>query len=447
MLKRSKKIVIVDDEKITRKRLKEIFTREGYESIAFSHGEEVLKYLLYDRPPLVLLDLKLPDIDGLTLLTEIKRISPETEVIIMTGYASIETAVEAIKKGAFYYITKPLNLEELSSLIKKAEEKISPKEENKRLKQTLTHDNFSYFVGKSKKMQKIYNLIMKVAKVDCNVIIYGETGTDKYLVAKAIHYNSSRKNGPFISFNCAAFSEELIATEIFGYEKGAVPGTYNTKIGALEAANKGTLFLDEIDKMSLSMQTKLLQVLQEKAILREGSIDPIEIDIRIIAATNKDLKEMVQKGTFRKKLFYGLNVVSIEIPPLRERREDIPFLIQRFLDKYNKIFGKDIKGISKEAKEVMLNYPFPGNVRELENIIERAVALAETKHIKLEDLPSDICNYKIKAEQDPSLSLEEQEKYLIKKALETTGYNKTKAAKLLGFSRITLWRKIRKYGL
>ncbi len=440
-------VVIIDGEKIVCNRLKRIFSKEGYEAVAFLRGQEALKYITFNHPAIVLLDLKLPDIDGLEILEKIKSISPETEVIIMTGYASIETAVEAIKKAAFHYLTKPLKLEELKLLVKKAEEKISLQEENRRLKEAIARYTFVDLVGKSLKMQKIYKLIMKVSQVDCNVLIQGESGTGKELVARAIHYNSPRKNGPFVPFNCGAFTEELIASELFGYEKGAFTGTYRTKIGLLEAANGGTVFLDEVSEMSLPMQVKLLRAIQEKKVLRVGGINPINLDIRIIAATNKNLRKLISKGKFREDLFYRLNVVFINLPPLRERKEDIPLLIQHFLNKYNAIWGKNIKGVSKKALECLLKYPFPSNLRELENIIERAIALAEGEEIGIEELPSDIYEFQIETRGLPSSSLAEHEKYCIQKALEATGYNKTKAAKLLGFSRITLWRKMRKYGL
>jgi len=440
-------IVIIDDEKIVCNRLKRVFSKEGYEVVAFLRGQEALKYITLNHPAIVLLDLKLPDIDGLEILEKIKSISPETEVIIMTGYASIETAVEAIKKGAFHYLTKPIKLEELKLLVKKAEEKISLQEENRRLKEAIARYTFVELVGKSLKMQKIYKLIMKVSQVDCNVLIQGESGTGKEFVAKAIHYNSPRKHGPFVPFNCSAFTEELIASELFGYEKGAFTGAYRTKIGLLEAANGGTVFLDEVSEMSLSMQVKLLRAIQEKRILRVGGVNPINLDIRIIAATNKNLRKLISNGKFREDLFYRLNVVFINLPPLRERKEDIPLLIQHFLNKYNAILGKNIKGVSKKALECLLKYPFPGNVRELENIIERAVALAEREEIGIEELPSDIYEFQIETKGLPPSSLAEHEKYCIQRALEATGYNKTEAAKLLGFSRITLWRKMRKYGL
>ena len=440
-------IVIIDHEKIVCNRLKRMFSKEGYEVVAFLRGQEALKYITFNHPAIVLLDLKLPDIDGLEILEKIKSISPETEVIIMTGYASIETAVEAIKKGAFHYLTKPIKLEELKLLVKKAEEKISLQEENRRLKEAIARYTFVELVGKSLKMQKIYKLIMKVSQVDCNVLIQGESGTGKELVAKAIHYNSPRKHGPFVPFNCGAFTEELIASELFGYEKGAFTGAYRTKIGLLEAANGGTVFLDEVSEMSLSMQVKLLRAIQEKKVLRVGGVNPINLDIRIIAATNKNLRKLISNGKFREDLFYRLNVVFINLPPLRERKEDIPLLIQHFLNKYNAILGKNIKGVSKKALECLLKYPFPGNVRELENIIERAVALAEREEIGIEELPSDIYEFQIETKGLPSSSLAEHEKYCIQRALEATGYNKTEAAKLLGFSRITLWRKMRKYGL
>ncbi len=447
MLRNQIRIAIIEDEKVACKHLLRLFTKENYEVAVFHCGREAFKGLFQQPFSIVLLDLKLPDIDGLQILEEIKRNFPETEVIIMTGYGSIETAIEAIKKGAFHYLTKPVKLDELRSLVKKIEDKIQLKEENRRLKETLARYTFADLVGKSLKMQKIYRTIIKVARVDCNVLIHGETGTGKELVARAIHYYSKRRENPFVPFNCGAFTEELIASELFGYEKGAFTGAFRTKIGLLEAANKGTVFLDEIGEMPLSMQVKLLRAIEEKKITRVGGIRPIELDIRIIAATNRDLRKLVATGKFREDLFYRLNVVFIHLPPLRERKDDIPLLIQYFLKKYNNFFGKKINGIAQNALKCLLKYPYPGNVRELENIIERAVALAEGCEISIEDLPQDISEFEIMAEEEIPFSIAEQEKQHIQRALEVTGYNKTAAAKLLGLSRTTLWRKLKKYGL
>ncbi len=448
MLPEKLSIAIVEDEKVVCKYLSRFLEKEGYEVAVFYSGKEALEILPKQTFSIVLLDLKLPDINGMKILEQVKAFSPNTEVIIITGYASIETAIEAIKKGAFHYLSKPVKLEELKSLIKKIEDKISLKEENRRLKEAIARYTFADLVGKSLKMQKIYRTIMKVAQVDCNVLIHGETGTGKELVARAIHYYSKRRENPFVPFNCGAFTEELIASELFGYEKGAFTGAFRTKIGLLEAANKGTVFLDEIGEMPLSMQVKLLRAIEGKKIMRVGGVQPIKLDIRIIAATNQDLRKLVAEGKFREDLFYRLNVVSICLPPLRERKEDIPLLIQYFLKKYNDFFGKKIKGISKKALQCLLKYPFPGNVRELENIIERAVALSEGHEITIEDLPQDISEFEIMAEGETTpFSMAEQEKQHIQRALEVTGYNKTAAAKLLGFSRTTLWRKLKKYGL
>ncbi len=442
------KIAVVDDEEIVCKRLKKVLEKEGYEVETFLDGETALGKISSHQFHLVILDLKLPKLDGLQVLEQIKAISPETEVIMITAYGSIESAIEATKMGAFHYITKPIKLDEFRTLVHKAKEKIFLVSENKQLKETLARYTFTELVGKSLKMQKIYQLIIKVAPIDCNVLIQGETGTGKELVAKAIHYRSPRKQAPFVSFNCGGFTEELITSELFGYEKGAFTGAFHTKIGLLESANGGTVFLDEIGEMPLSMQVKLLRVLQEKKILRVGGIKPIPLNIRIIAATNRDIKKMVEEGKFREDLFYRLNVVNFVLPPLRERKEDIPLLINHFLCKYNALFGKQILRVTERALAKILNYPFPGNVRELENIIERAVALTEKKEIDVCDLPPDLNAFEVKAEEPNEVSpLVEQEKYYIKKALEQTGYNKHKAAKILGLSRTTLWRRMKKYGL
>jgi len=444
---RNFRVAIVEDEKVACKHLLRLFIKESYEVAVFHCGKEALEGLFKRAFSIVLLNLKLPDMDGLQILEEIKRNFPETEVIIMTGYGSIETAIEAIKKGAFHYLTKPVKPDELMSLVKKIEEKIQLIEENHRLKETLARYTFADLVDKSLKMQKIYRTIIKVARVDCNVLVHGETGTGKKLVARAIHYYSKRKEDPFVPFNCGAFTEELIARELFGYQKGAFTGAFLTKIGHLEAANKGTIFLNEIEEMPLSMQVKLLHAMEEKRITRVGGIRPIELNIRIIAATNEDLRKLVAAGKFRKDLFYRLNEVFIHLSPLRERKEDIPPLIQYFLKKYNNFFGKKINGITQNAMQCLLKYPYPGNVRELESIIERAVALAEGQEITIEDLPQDISEFEIMTEEEPPFSIAGQEKQHIQRALEVTGYNKTAAAKLLGLSRTTLWRKLKKYGL
>jgi DNA-binding NtrC family response regulator len=441
------RIAVVDDEPMVRKRLQLSLTKEGYEVETYGDGEALLQDLDVAFFDLVLLDVVLPGVHGMEVLRQIKDRHPDTEVIMITGYASIDSAVEAVKMGAFHYVAKPLRLEEIRNLVRRALDQRALAEENRLLKARLhTANLWDEMVGCSNAMKEVFKIIKKVAPLDCNVLIQGESGTGKELVARAIHRESPRRDGPFVAFNCGGFTEELIASELFGHERGAFTGATTTKVGILETAHTGTVFMDEIADMSPSMQGKLLRVIQEKRILRVGSNRPIQLDVRFIAASNRDLKKAVETGTFREDLYWRLNVVKIQLPRLRERKEDIPLLIQHFLSMYSRKFGKHLEGIEPAARDILLNYSYPGNVRELENIVERAVALAEGRKITVEDLPPDLRSLTV-TPYGEWITLEQQEKNYIKKILEATNYNITETCRILALPRTTLWRKMKKYGL
>ena len=443
------RLAIVDDEEIVCRRLSQVLAREDFEVEPFIMGRSFLERMVQQPFDIVFLDMRLPDLDGLEILSRIKGLRPETEVIIITGYKSVETAVEAIRKGAFHYIAKPVNLAEIRLLAKSVQEKITMRRENQRLREALKGDSgLTSIVGNSPAIQELFALIRKVAHVDCNVLVQGGSGTGKALVARAIHQLSPKKDHPFVAFNCGGFTDELINSELFGYERGAFTGATATKVGLLESAAGGTVFLDEIGEMPLAMQVRLLHVIQERQILRVGGTKPIELDIRIIAATNRDLKHEVEIGAFREDLFFRLNVVSIALPLLSERREDIPLLIRFFIEKYSLAFHKQVTGIQAQALEILRNYSYPGNVRELENIVERAVALTDGEEISFHDLPKDLQNLEFDTvEGDGLLTLEDMERRYIAKVLASTSYNKGLTAQILDIPRTTLWRKIKLYGL
>ncbi len=444
------RIAIVDDEITVCRRLTKALAKEGYEVESFQTAESLMARMAQNNFQVVFLDLRLPDMDGMQLLPEIKRRWEHAEVVIITGYGSIDSAVEAIQKGAYHYVTKPLKLDEVRLHARRALEKVALKEEVDVLKRVLGEDRSSFngLIGTSEVMQEIFSLMKKVAVVDCNVLLQGETGTGKELVARGIHNLSPRHSYPFVSFNCGGFAEELITSELFGHEKGAFTGAVATKIGLLETSHRGTVFLDEIGEMPPSMQVKLLRVIQEKKILRVGGTKPIDLDIRIIAATNKELKQEVQERAFREDLFYRLNVVTIKLPRLSERREDISLLIGHFIKKYSTALRKRISRMSPEAMEILLGYSYPGNVRELENIIERAVALAEGEEVRVTDLPPDLQKFGFYSlDGEDLLPLDEVEKRHIEKVLEKTGWNRNLTCEILDLPRTSLWRKMKKYGL
>jgi two-component system response regulator AtoC len=440
-------IAVVDDEVIVQKRLQGALEKEGHQVRTYGSGEALLRELDGAAYDLVFLDVVLPGIGGMEVLQQVKARFPDLEVILITGHASLDAAVAAIKQGAFHYVSKPLRLEEIRNLTRKALEHRRLLQENRRLKARLEPlEGWGEMIGVSPSMKEVFHIIGKVAPLDCNVIIQGESGTGKELVARLIHRESPRRDRPFVAFNCGGFTEELIASELFGYERGAFTGAIATKIGILETAHRGTVFMDEIGDMPLSMQGKLLRVIQEKAITRVGGNRQIQLDLRFIAATNKDLKRAVAQGRFREDLYFRLNVVQITLPNLMERPEDIPLLIKYFVNHFSQRFAKKITAVEPAAREVLLAYSYPGNVRELQNIIERAVALAEGETLTLADLPLDLQEYAVAPDVRWS-TLEETEKEHIRKVLVFTKRHLAESARILALPRTTLWRKMKKYGL
>ena len=440
-------IAVVDDEIIVQKRLKGALEKEGHRVLTYASGEELLRDLELRPFELIFLDVVLPGLNGMEVLGRVKARLPEAEVIMITGHASLEAAIGAIKDGAFHYLSKPLMLEDIRSLTHMVQERHRLLEENRRLKSRLEPlEGWGEMIGVSSKMKEVFAIIRKVAPLDCSVIIQGGSGTGKELVARLIHRESPRRDRPFMAFNCGGFTEELIASELFGYERGAFTGAIATKIGILETAHRGTVFMDEIGDMPPSMQGKLLRVIQEHRIFRVGGNKPIQLDLRFLAATNKDLKRAVAEGRFREDLYFRLNVVQINLPHLMERREDIPLLLRHFLNVFSQRFAKKIRGIDREALAVLRDYSYPGNVRELQNIMERAVALAEGEELTVADLPLDLQEL---AAGRPDLwsTLEEQEKSYIHQVLQATQYHLGESARILALPRTTLWRKMKKYGL
>jgi two-component system response regulator AtoC len=443
------RIAVIDDEPIVGREIKRGLSKEAYTVEIFPDGESALQRLEQAGFDLLLCDLRLPGMNGLDVLKSVRQRSPQSEVILITAYSAVESAIEAIRAGAFHYLTKPVKMAELRHLVKRALDKVMLVREKEALKEALFSQNRpSEMLGNSPNMLEVFRLIEKVAPLDCNVLIQGESGTGKEMVARAVYLRSSRKGKPFISFNCGGFTDELITNELFGHDKGAFTGATETKIGLLEAADKGTIFLDEISEMPVSMQVKLLRFVEERTLLRVGGVKPIPVDVRLIAASNRDLKGLVKSNAFREDLYYRLNVVTIALPPLRARQDDIPLLIRHFLKKFNRSFCKEVRSVSAEVLDILSHYPFPGNVRELENIIERAVALTEDPEISARDLPSDLRGLSISRFETQTLpTLEEYEKQYITDVLIKTNFKKNLAADILGLPRTTLWRKMKRYGL
>ncbi|MEW6457191.1 MAG: sigma-54 dependent transcriptional regulator [Acidobacteriota bacterium] len=453
MRDKENKILIVDDEEGIRNILSKVLREEGFSIETAIDGKEGMEKAVKFAPDIILLDLKLPDRNGIEILQEIKKIIPHTNVIILTAYGTIRSAVEATKLGAFDYLSKPVDNEELILIIKRALELSDLKEEVKSLRSEL-HKRYGFgnIIGMSPKMNDVFSLMEKLIKIDATVLIIGETGTGKELVARAIHFNSLRKNAPFIVVNCGAIPETLMESELFGYERGSFTDAKERRIGKFELAEGGTVLLDEIGELPLSSQVKILRAIGEKEITRVGSSKAIPVNVRVIAATNKNLEEEVKKGRFREDLFWRLSTVTLNLPPLRERKEDIPLLIEHFIKKFNKELNIDIKGLSSEAKKCLLDYLWPGNVRELENAVYEAMVLSSDDLIGIEDLPSRIVrDYGNFIDYGKSLSeaveniRKKVEIEMIKRALKDSSGNKTRAAKSLGISRKTLFNKIKNY--
>jgi DNA-binding NtrC family response regulator len=445
------KILVVEDEEIARKNLEHILKKEGYDVVSVDNGKKALEHLRSTNFDLVITDLKMEKVDGMEVLMKSRSLQPYTEVVMITGYATVDSAVKAMKKGAYYYIAKPYKIEEVRKIAREALVKRSLKLENLELKALLKKAKpVPYIVGKSETIQEVLETVKQISPSDTNVLLLGESGTGKELVAKAIHYLSPRSEKRFVAFNCGSFTEELMANELFGHEKGAFTGATTNKEGLLQVADGGMVFLDEIGDMPLTMQVKLLRVIQEKEFLQVGGVDPIPVDARFIAATHRDLKEDVEAGTFRQDLYYRLNVITIHLPPLADRAGDVPLLAYHFLAQKSQSMGKNIQDIDPEAMDLLSQYSWPGNVRELENVVERAVALQNGPTIQAEDLPESIRNLSIETYRHSPAdipTLEEQEIHYIKWVLEKTGGNKTRAAKVMGIDRVSLWRKLKRYGI
>jgi len=439
---------VVDDEAIARDNLEHILRREDYQVQTAASGQQALKLLEEHDFDLVLTDLKMERIDGMEVLEKTKARRPETEVIMITGFATVPSAIESLKKGAYHYIAKPFNLDEVRQTVRRALERKSLRDEAREVR-VQAREEAPFLIGKSPKVQEITRFIKQIAPTESNILISGESGTGKELAAQMIHYYSRRAQGHLMAINCGAFTEELLANELFGHEKDAFTGASSTRVGLLESAAGGTVFLDEIGDMPLAMQVKFLRAVLEREVIRVGGTKPTPLDVRFVAATNKDLKRAAEEGTFRQDLYYRLNVVALRMPPLAERKEDIPLLACYFMDRYATAADKEINEISEEALELLSAYDYPGNVRELENIVERAVALENDQTILAKDLPPDLQQLVIQTfrRDGQLLSLEEREKEYVKWVLHQVDGNKTKAAEMLGINRVSLWRKLKRYGL
>jgi len=451
-----KRILIVDDEIGTRESLKMIL-KNDYEVFLAKNAEEAFLQIKEHSPDLILLDIILPDLDGLRVLEKIKQGEPDAIVIMITATRTVRTAVEAMKLGAQDYVTKPFDIDELRLIVTRALSTKALKEENQRLWEEIDKSfGFENIIGKSKGMKEIFKVVRQIADSRSTVLIMGESGTGKELIARAIHYHSNRKNYPFVTINCAAIPETLIESELFGHERGAFTNAIEKKLGRFEVANQGTLFLDEIGELSLTTQAKILRFLEEKEFNRVGGSKTIKVDVRLITATNKDLSQLLRSGGFREDLYYRINVVPIVIPPLRDRKEDIPLLLDHFLKKFNNENNKNVKGISKEAFELMMNYEWPGNVRELENLVERLIALTSNEYLQADEVPfalldtSRINDFKESILNRKVSFLEAQEEFereIILDALRRTNYVQSHAAEMLGISRRILKYKMDKLGI
>lgn len=441
------KLLVVDDDLEMCGLLSEVLKGEDFSVTAIHDSFEASKILKKEEFDVIITDLKMKGLKGLDLLGEAKQVAPLTPVIIITAFGTIESAIKAMKMGAYDYITKPFQMDELVITVKKALENRLLKKEVMRLKKEVeSRYHFHHLIGKSPSMQKIYDLIERISDTSSNVLITGESGTGKELVAKAIHYNGIRKEGPFIAVNCAAIPETLLESELFGYKKGAFTDAKSDKKGLIFEAHEGTLFLDEITEMPFTLQAKLLRVIEGREVRPLGDTNTYAIDVRIISTSNRDINSLIQQNQFREDLYYRLKVIDIELPPLRERREDLPPLIQHFIGKFNIELKKNISGISESALRIILNYSWPGNVRELENVIQRAITLGQHEMILLEDLPIQMVQEKdeglIEKGVREKYTIDQLEKEYIKKVLIEVGGNKSKAAEILGLDRKTLYRKL-----
>jgi DNA-binding NtrC family response regulator len=444
----AERLLIVDDEETLRESIQRVFSREGYAVDATNSAESALELLNTNLYHVVITDIILPGIDGIELLKQIKERLPEQIVIIITAYASIDTAIRAIRLGAFDYIVKPIIHEEMKQTVKNALKQRALQSENVILKKQIERQYaFTNIIAASSSMNDVLDYLRKVADTRSNVLILGETGTGKELIARAIHFNSKRSDKPFVPINCSAIPENLLESELFGYVKGAFTGAFNSKGGLLAQADKGTVFLDEIGDLGIGLQSKLLRVLEDREIRPVGSTQSIKIDVRFLFATNRDIEKMVKEGVFRSDLFYRINVITIKLPPLRQRREDVEPLVKYIVQNYSKELGKSIHGIDERAMDYLKSYHWQGNVRELQNVIERAILIAEDGIIKPEHLPENIREGDSSAQNALSnkLSIEDYTKAFI---MEYQGsYNETQLADMLGITRKALWEKRKRWGL
>jgi two-component system response regulator HydG len=447
-------ILVVDDDQAHRSMLRAVLGGWGFSVEEADDGARAIERVHEQSYDLVLMDVRMVEVSGLEALPEIKKFNPAIPIIIMTAYSSVETAVEALKKGAYDYLGKPLDFDELKLSIERAMDHSRLKEENRHLKERLGSGfNTGNIIGRSRVMLELLDTVALVAPTEATVLITGESGTGKELIASAIHSNSPRRQKPFIQINCAAITETLLESELFGHERGAFTGADRRREGRFRLAHGGSIFLDEISEMSVAMQAKLLRVLQEKKIQRVGGEEVLEVDVRVMAATNKDLKKEIESGIFREDLYYRLNVVTLATPSLRERREDIPLLAQHFLDTFADKNRKQIKGFTPQAMDRLVRYDWPGNVRELMNAVERGVILCRGEYIAEKDFPLSISEVELSESElgreslPADLPLEEVEKVTILNTLESAGGNKSEAARRLGITRRTLHKKLKKYGV
>jgi DNA-binding NtrC family response regulator len=447
------KILVIDDEQEALADLEYVLRKENYDVFTAGTGPNALKLIDETEFDVILTDLRMAKVDGMTILRESKSRHPDTEVIMVTAHASVDTAIEAMKHGAYHYLPRPYRIGEVRKVVAEAVEKVRLKREVMALKEDLKNlqqGSQVKIITQNQIMRKMLDTALKAALTDCNVLIVGESGTGKDLLARYIHENSRRSRGPFMAINCGVFGEELLANELFGHEKGAYTGAVTSKPGIIETAAGGTLFLDEITEMSPNMQVKLLRVIQERQMMRVGGTQTIDVDVRFLAATNRDIEKSIAEGLFRSDLYYRLNVVSLDIPALRDRRDDIPLLCQYFLMKHAKLMGKEPPTLSPEVLRLLQRHDFPGNVRELENVIERGIVLASGNVIELRHLPkhpreNESTSTNEVGEEWPTL--EENEIRYIKDVLREADGNKTMAASILGIDRSSLWRKMKRYGL
>ena len=444
------RILVVDDEEQMRDLLAKVLERKGFQTSVCGDGTEALAFLEKEPVDLVVTDVRMPGLGGMEALRAVKELNPDIVVIIMTAFGSIDQAVQAVKDGAYDYINKPFKIDEMLLTIEKALDERRLRHEVSALRQELhTRYHFENLVGKSRPMQEVFGLIEQVAGSRSTVMVYGKSGTGKELVAKAVHYNSQRSSKNFVAVNCAAIPAELLESELFGHERGAFTGAIATKVGKFELATSGTLFLDEVGSMRLDLQAKILRALQEREVERVGGSRTIKIDVRVIAATNRDLKKAIEEGTFREDLYYRLNVVPITLPDLKDRPEDIPLLANHFVQKFGQESNSGIREISKEAMAILISHTWPGNVRELENVIERAATLGRGPAVQPSDLPPHLAGGTNPLERAlaKEATLEDLEKDYIAMILRRTKGHQIRAASILGIDRRTLYRKIRRYGL